>query len=59
MRVDDLSRCQIAFDQDSSLVVVVEMSESSWLAAGMLPGVGRVSRVGWRRECFRELVASP
>ncbi len=41
MRVDDLSRCQIAFDQDSSLVVVVEMSESSWLAAGMLPGVGR------------------
>src|SRR6266851_2598020 len=41
MRVDDLSRCQIAFDQDRSLVVVVEMSESSWLVAGMLPGVGR------------------
>ena len=33
-QVDDLSRCLVAFDQNTSLTVVVEMSEASWLAAG-------------------------
>jgi transposase len=28
-------------DQDSTLVTVVELSASSWLAAGMVPGVNR------------------
>ena len=36
--VDDLSRCLTAFDQNTTLVVVVEMSEASWLVAGMVPG---------------------
>jgi transposase len=40
-QVDDLSRSLSAFDQNATLVVVVEMSESSWLVAGMLPGVDR------------------
>ncbi len=40
-RVDDLSRCLVAFDQNSTLVAVVEMSQSSWLVAGMVPGVAR------------------
>jgi transposase len=40
-QVDDLSRCLTAFDQNTSLIVVVEMSESSWLVAGMVPGVDR------------------
>ena len=31
----------VEFDHDSTLVVVVEMSESSWLVAGMIPGVDR------------------
>ena len=40
-QVDDLSRSLVAFDQDASLIVVVEMSEASWLVAGMAPGVDR------------------
>jgi transposase len=40
-QVDDLSRSFVAFDQNTSLTVVVEMSESSWLVAGMVPGVDR------------------
>ena len=39
--VDDLSRCLTAFDQNTTLVVVVEMSEAGWLAAGMVPGLNR------------------
>ena len=41
IHVDDLSRSMAEFDHDSTLVVVVEMSESSWLVAGMIPGVDR------------------
>jgi transposase len=33
--VDDLSRCLTAFDQKTTLVVVVEMSEASWLVPGL------------------------
>ena len=40
-QVDDLSRLVDAFDQDTSLTVVVEMSEASWLVTGMVPGVDR------------------
>ncbi len=40
-QVDDLSRSLAAFDQITSLVVVVEMSEASWLVAGLVPGVDR------------------
>jgi transposase len=42
-QVDDLSRCLVAFDQNTSLTVVVEMSEASWLA----------------QVLFRGLIASP
>jgi transposase len=41
IHVDDLSRSMAEFEHDSTLVVVVEMSESSWLVAGMIPGVDR------------------
>ena len=41
IHVDDLSRSMAEFDHDSTLVVVVEMSEFSWLVAGMIPGVDR------------------
>jgi len=40
-QVDDLSRSLAAFDQNTSLVVVVEMSEASWLVAGLVPGLDR------------------
>ena len=35
--VDDLSRSLTALDQDSTLMAVIEMSQSSWLVAGMVP----------------------
>ncbi|MFB9984577.1 IS110 family transposase [Mesorhizobium newzealandense] len=41
-QVDDLSRSLVPFDQNSSVIVVVEMSESSWLAAGQVPGIERL-----------------
>lgn len=37
----DLSKSLVALDEDSTLIAVVEMSQSSWLVAGRLPGVGR------------------
>jgi transposase len=39
--INDLSRSLTAFEQDRTLVVVVEISLSSWLVAGVLPGVAR------------------
>jgi hypothetical protein len=36
---NDLSRSLVALDQDSTIIAVVEMSQSSWLVAGMLPGI--------------------
>ena len=36
---NDLSRSFTAFNQDNTLIVVVEMSQLSWLVAGMVPGV--------------------
>jgi transposase len=59
------SRATAAFDQECTLVVIIEMSQSAWLVSGLLPGVERqplkklqpdpdrlfsvVSR--WREEC--------
>src|ERR671938_715754 len=38
---NDLSRCLAAFEQDTTLVAVIEMSQSSWLVAGIVPGLER------------------
>jgi transposase len=38
---NDLSRSLVAFQQDGTLVAVVELSRSSWLVAGIVPGIGR------------------
>src|SRR3712207_9268954 len=38
---NDLSRSLVAFQQDSTLVAGVEMSRSSWLVAGVVPGLER------------------
>jgi transposase len=40
-QVDDLSHSRTAFDQASTLLVVVDMGQSSWLAAAMVSGVTR------------------
>ena len=37
----DASRSLTAFEQDSTMVAVIEMSQSKWLVAGMIPGVSR------------------
>jgi transposase len=40
-KFDDLSRSLVALDQDSTLIAVIELSHSSWLVGGMIPGVDR------------------
>ncbi len=37
----DASRSLTALEQDSTLIAVIEMSQSHWLVAGMIPGLGR------------------
>jgi transposase len=41
MERNDLSRSLVAFDQNSTLVAVVELSLKSWLIAGLVPGLRR------------------
>src|SRR5713226_747185 len=38
---DNSKVCRATFVQDSTLVVVIEMALTSWLVAGMIPGVDR------------------
>ena len=40
-KLNDFSRSLIALEPDSTLIAVVEMSLSSWLVAGIVPGVER------------------
>src|SRR5436189_3687249 len=64
---NDLSRSLVALDQNSTIIAVLELSQSSWLVAGMLPGIERQPRKklepsperlvavlhGWRDEAVR------
>src|SRR2546429_3904539 len=64
---NDLSRSLIALDQNSTIIAVVELSHSSWLVGGVLPGIERQPRKklepsperllavlhGWRDEAVR------
>jgi transposase len=40
-KLNDLSRCLTTLEPDSTVIAVIEMSESSWLVAGIVPGVER------------------
>src|SRR5476651_2120491 len=40
-KLNDLSRCLTALELDVTLIAVIEMSLSSWLVAGVVPGVER------------------
>ena len=40
-QANDLSRSLVALEQDSTLIAVIEMSQSSWLVGSMVPGVKR------------------
>src|SRR3954465_11379122 len=35
----DLNRCLASLDQDHTIIAVIEMSQSSWLVAGVVPGI--------------------
>src|SRR4051794_17659451 len=37
----DLNRCLAPLDQDRTIIAVIEMSQSSWLVAGGVPGIAR------------------
>ena len=41
---NDLSRSLVALDQNSTIIAVVELSHSSWLVGGIVPGVERQPR---------------
>src|ERR1700716_493451 len=41
---NDLSRPLAALDQNNTIIAVIEMSQSSWLVAGVLPGIERQPR---------------
>ena len=41
MQRNDLSRSLVAFDQNSTVVAVVELSLESWVVSGVVPGVKR------------------
>ena len=38
---DDLSRSLVALDQDNTLIAVLELSSSTWLVGGLIPGIER------------------
>ena len=38
---NDLSRSLTSLEQDSTIIAVIEMSQSSWLVAGIVPGIER------------------
>jgi transposase len=40
-QLNDLSRSLVALEQDATLIAVIEMGQSSWLVAGVVPGIER------------------
>jgi transposase len=40
-QLNDLSRSLVALEQDSTLIAVIEMGQSSWLVAAIVPGIDR------------------
>src|SRR4029079_19145022 len=42
-QLDDLSRSLTPLKQDSTIMAVIEMSQASWLVAGIVPGIERHS----------------
>jgi len=40
-QLDDLSRSPTPLDQDSTIITVIEMSQATWLVAGIVPGISK------------------
>ena len=51
VQANDLSRSIVAFEQSSTLVVVIEMGARSWLVAASVPGVERQPLILMRQLC--------
>ena len=51
LQLNDLSRSLVALEQDATLIVVIEMGQSSWLVAGVVPGI--------KRQPLKKLAADP
>ena len=41
LQLNDLSRSLVILEQDATLIAVIEMGQSNWLVAGIVPGVER------------------
>ena len=46
---NDLSRSLFALDQNSTIIAVVGLSQSSWLVGGVVPGIELQPQGRWRR----------
>src|SRR6266481_6751623 len=50
-QLNDLSRSLVTLEQDATLIAVIEMGQSSWLVAGVVPGI--------ERQPLKKLAADP
>src|SRR6202011_5695922 len=59
-KLNDLSRSLAPLEPDGTLIAVIEMSQSSWLVAGIVPGVERqpVEEARCRRDRIAKATAS-
>ena len=57
-RTDDLSRSLAAFEEDSTLVAVIDMSLSRWVVLGLVPGLHRrpEKKIGANEESLLSLL---
>ena len=55
---NDLSRSRTLFEQDSTLIAVVELSLSSWVVAGIVPGMDRhpLKKLGADHDALLRLI---
>ena len=56
----DASRSLTALEQDSTIIAVIEMSQSKWLVAAVVPGVKRqpLKKLDADEEALLKLLAS-
>src|SRR5713101_5814887 len=59
-KLNDLSRSLTPLEPDGTLIAVIEMSQSSWLVADIVPGVERqpLKKLRGQRERIAEAAAS-
>jgi transposase len=55
---NDLSRSLVVFEQDNTIIAVIEMSLNNWLVAGIVPGIERhpLKKLSIDEEVLRQLL---